>query len=93
MEEKDLEVSNTKRASLDIIESMLKSIPASGIKKTHLANAAMLDYKVMEKYLSVLMNEDMVIKADGKIYITKKGVEFLKQYEQLKKIFSTKGGK
>ena len=83
-------LTRVKRSSLDIIESILNSIPSNGIKKTRLANSSMLDYKVMEKYLNILLNENMLLRADERIYLTKKGIEFLRQYEQLKKTFLKK---
>jgi predicted transcriptional regulator len=97
VEEKKMEKTNrplpsSKRSSLDIIESILKSIPPSGIRKTHLANAALLDYKVMEKYLSMLLNENMVIYNDGRVYITKRGIEFLRQYSKIKENFFKEKG-
>ncbi len=87
-EERSIAVTTAKRTSIDIMEAMLENIPANGIRKTHLANAALMDYKIMEKYLNILLNEKMIIMKDGKIYATKKGIEFLKEVRKLKQLMS-----
>jgi len=76
-----------KRSAFDIMETLLESIPPNGIKRTLLANKAMVDYKVMEKYLKLMLSEKFVtIGKNDLIFITEKGKNFLNQYKQLKQM-------
>lgn len=78
-------IRSRKRSAFEVIEDILSNIDEKGIRKTLLANRAMLDYKVMEKYLNLLLSQGMVeIKSNGKVYITEKGRKFLEQYRNLK---------
>ncbi|MGB9785107.1 MAG: winged helix-turn-helix domain-containing protein [Fervidicoccaceae archaeon] len=77
-----------KRNYLEIIYDLLSSIPEDGIKLTHLANKALLDYKIMLKYLKQLEREGHVI-VNSKVYITEKGKVFLVEYERLKNLVSS----
>lgn len=77
-----------KRTFLDIVNDILSSIPQSGIKPTHLANKAMLDYKILLKYLKQLEKEGHIA-INGKIYITDKGKEFLEEYKKLKELVNS----
>lgn len=95
MEEKRLDMEREasipvrqKRTYLEIIYDLLKSIPNDGIKLTHLANKALLDYKIMLKYLKQLEKEGHII-VNSKVYITEKGKIFLTEYEKLKKLVSS----
>lgn len=77
-----------KRNYLEIIYDILSSIPSDGIKLTHLANRALLDYKIMMKYLKQLEREGHLI-IDSKVYITEKGKLFLEEYKKLKELISS----
>ncbi len=87
----------SRRSSLDIIEAILSNVPPEGIRKTHLANKAMLDYKVMDRYVQLLLDEGLLqIDQNGLLRVTEKGIKFLEQYKELKnmvrveKIFEAK---
>jgi len=77
-----------KRNYLEIIYDILSSIPDEGIKMTHLANRALLDYKIMVKYLKQLEREGHVT-INSKVYITEKGKIFLEEYKRLKSLISS----
>ncbi|MBE9390503.1 transcriptional regulator [Fervidicoccus fontis] len=83
--------SRQRRNDLEIVVSILANIKEDGTKPTHLSNKSMLDYKVMKKYLSYLIQEELVKQLDGKIHITEKGREFLEEYKRLRNLiqFST----
>uniref|UniRef100_A0A7J3ZJB0 ArnR1-like winged helix-turn-helix domain-containing protein n=1 Tax=Fervidicoccus fontis TaxID=683846 RepID=A0A7J3ZJB0_9CREN len=80
---------SAKRSMLDIVWDILSSIPEEGIRRTPLANRAMIDFKVMDKYLKLLLSEGFVTmnSSNGKIYITSKGREFLEEYKRFKCLF------
>lgn len=61
---------------------MLSNIPKEGIKPTHLANRALVDYEIALKHLRELESEGFVI-VDSKVHITEKGKAFLEQYKKL----------
>ncbi len=76
-----------KRSAFEVIEAILRNIDGRGTRKTILANRAMLDYKVMDKYLNLLLGQGMVkIGPNGRVYITEKGRRFLEQYQHLKEM-------
>ena len=80
---------SAKRSMLDIVWDILSSIPEEGIRKTPLANKAMVDFKVMDKYLKLLISEGFVktSNTNGKIHITDKGKRFLEEYKRFKSFF------
>ena len=80
-------LTRVRRSALDIIEAILRSIPEEGIRKTRLANKAMLDYKVMERYLNIVLEEGLAVEdGGGYIRITDRGKSFLNQYREVKKL-------
>lgn len=77
--------SRRKRGTLSITESILHALKEGPELKTHVAYKSKIDSRTIEKYLSFLTSLHMVKSTQsGKYTITKKGVEFLKQYAKLK---------
>lgn len=75
-----------KRGSLEIIAEILRSLSSENLIKTHLTFKCKLDSRAVAKYLSVLLINNLIIKLDGDsnlFMITKKGREFLIQYDKL----------
>lgn len=82
--------SKQKRSDIEIASAILENIPENGIKITHLANRAMVDYKVLKKYLMLLESEGHIV-INGKIYITEKGKTFLEEFKKLKNLITLNG--
>ncbi len=77
--------SRRKRGTLSITESILHSLKEGPELKTHVAYKSKIDSRTIEKYLGFLTSLHLVKPtSSGKYAITRKGVEFLKQYAKLK---------
>ena len=83
-----------RRTRIDIISDILEAIRKKNgrIKPTHLLYKANLSYQLLNEYLSELRNKGLVEeeevakkkKTKKEILLTKKGYEFLEQYERMK---------
>jgi len=73
-----------RRNDLDICADILK-VSKTGAKKTHIVYRANLNFKIVKKYLSRLIENDFLNHGpDSGIYVTTgKGSEFLEQYARL----------
>jgi len=72
---------NKNRSSLEIVRDML-SAASVRIRKTRIMYQARLSYRLMEKYLSGLLESGLVECGDDSFYlITWKGKNFLQMYE------------
>lgn len=76
------------RTRLEIVVSMLL-IAEQGVGKTHLMYKGNLSFEVLHKYLELLTNADLLEQQQGKnksIYkTTAKGLQFIKNYQELQK--------
>jgi predicted transcriptional regulator len=72
-----------RRDKIDIIADILK-VALHGAKKTHLVYKANLNFTVLKKYIIRLEENGLLMKIDGRHYITtQKGSRFLEQYMKL----------
>jgi predicted transcriptional regulator len=79
-----------KRTQLEIIHDMLSTMQQRGgrIKPTHLLYKSNLSYKMMQGYLTILKERDLVeeeeAKGEKKVYVlTQKGFQFLSEYKRI----------
>jgi predicted transcriptional regulator len=77
-----------KRGAFDIMSDIIANIPPDGIRKTQLAYRSLLDYRVFERYLEIMVKDGLVTYDDktGKIYATEQGRRFHEQWKALKEI-------
>jgi predicted transcriptional regulator len=73
-----------RRNDLDICADILK-VSKAGAKKTHIVYKANLNFRIVKKYLSRLIDNGLLNDgSDSGIYVTTgKGSEFLEQYARL----------
>jgi len=74
---------------MDIIASILESA-TSGVKKTRIMYKAALNFRQLQRYLPLLIKRGLINYAEtnkGAVYkTTEKGRDFLKKYEELKRL-------
>ena len=79
-----------RRERLDIIKDILEAIRAKGgeIKPTHLLYKSNLSHDSMKRYVSELMEKEMMEESQGKksktYVITDKGLQFLSAFQQIR---------
>ncbi len=73
-----------RRNDLDICADILQ-VAKAGAKKTQIVYQANLNFKIVKKYLSRLIETGMLMTADeSSLYTTtNRGIEFLEQYTEL----------
>ena len=80
-------VTRSKRGSLSIMESILLSLKEGPMLKTHITYESKIDSRAIMKYLPHLAEMHLIRqKSSGEYEITRKGLQFLKNYAQMKKI-------
>jgi predicted transcriptional regulator len=79
-----------KRTQLEIIHDMLSTMQQRGgrIKPTHLLYKSNLSYKMMQEYLTILKERDLILeeeeRGEKKVYVlTQKGFQFLYEYKRI----------
>ena len=69
------------RGSLEIVRDML-NVATEKCKKTQILYDAHLNYLLLEKYLNILLKNEL-LEVDGSFYlVTWKGKDFLQKYEE-----------
>jgi len=78
-------LTRSKRGSLSIMDSILLSLKERPLLKTHITYESKLDSRTIGKYHPVLVNMNLIRqKSSGEYEITRKGLEFLKNYDKIK---------
>jgi predicted transcriptional regulator len=72
------------RDRLSIVADILE-VTAGGASKTHIMFAANLSFKLLEKYLRIVINAGFVQSGNGKYLITLRGRSYLDAYRLLYK--------
>ncbi len=86
-----------RREKLDIIKDILEAIRDKGgsIKPTHLLYKSNLSHDSMKRYVSELIEKELVGEKEEKetknFIITKKGLKFLTNYQQIKEFTDSFG--
>ena len=77
-----------KRGFLEIVSEILDSLKITPLKKSGIVAKCNLDSRACTKYLSVMESLGLITKSkDGSSFsITKKGIDFFTQYENLASI-------
>lgn len=77
-----------RRGRFDIIGEIL-SLTTNGAAKTSIVYRANLNFNIVNRYLNLLLHEGLVSSTKSptvKYKITKKGIEFLNAYNNLKSV-------
>ena len=84
-----------RRNKLNIVYDILRVIQSKGeIKKTHIMYQANLSHSQMKLYLNELYDKKFIENTEGKrvlIKVTKKGLDFFRQYAQVREFEKTFG--
>jgi len=73
-----------KRGFLEIVSEILHSLMVTSLKKLGIAAKCNIDSRACTKYLSVMESLDLISKSKGSSFsITKKGTDFVTQYDKL----------
>lgn len=81
-----------KRGFLEITTEILNSLSSGELIKTHITFKCKLDSRAVSKYLKILLKNGLIKKSVGEpsfFIITKKGIEFLAQYNKLMNLIDT----
>ena len=75
----------TRRNSLEIKVEILR-VAVGGAKKTHIVHGANLNFTIVKKYLSELMESGLLSVHSGSVIYktTEKGLDFLRKYNNLR---------
>ena len=77
--------SRRKRGTLSITETILDAVKDGEELKTHIAYKSKIDSRTIEKYIHFLVQLNLIKEMPTRKYkITRKGLDFLKKYEELK---------
>ena len=69
-----------KRGRMETIYDILCS--ASGVKKTTLMYKTNLSHSQIKKYIKLLIDRDLIYKKNDAFFVTNKGKEFIKKFEE-----------
>jgi predicted transcriptional regulator len=69
------------RDRLSIVADILE-VTNSGASKTHIMFGANLSFKLLEKYLGVVLSAGLVRLEDSRFVLTEYGYQFLKRYRE-----------
>ena len=75
-----------RRHRLEIVADILRKA-TGGIQKTQLVYHTNINFTLLKKYQGVLTEKGLIESANGQIYATEAGLEFLRKYEELMKIW------
>lgn len=73
---------NERRNMFDIIASIV-SISKSGATKTKLVYRTETNFRMIQKYLPIILYNDFIYMKGNKYFITEKGYSYLDLYEKL----------
>jgi predicted transcriptional regulator len=76
------------RSFFEIIAEMLR-VARNGAKKTRIMYSCNLSYRMTEKFLTYLLEADLLIIGNS-FHTTEKGLRFLKSYQTLELLLSTR---
>jgi predicted transcriptional regulator len=75
-----------RRHKLEIVADILRNAKG-GIQKTQLVYLTNINFTLLKKYQSILVERGLVESTNGQICSTEAGIEFLRKYEELMKIW------
>ena len=77
------------RSSIEIIDSMLRSM-RSGAAKTHVMYSAHMSFAQLKEYLKVLEEKELVrYDESSRLYrISERGLRFMKSYDEIRELIS-----
>ena len=71
---------------MEIVADILRNAK-DGTQKTQLVYLTNINFTLLKKYQSILVERGLVEATDGQICTTEAGIEFLRKYEELMKMW------
>ena len=71
---------------MEIVADILRNAK-DGTQKTQLVYLTNINFTLLKKYQSILVERGLVEATDGQVCTTEAGIEFLRKYEELMKIW------
>jgi predicted transcriptional regulator len=75
-----------RRHKMEIVAEILRNAKG-GVQKTQLVYLTNINFTLLKKYQSILVEKGLVESTNGQICTTEAGIEFLSKYEDLMKIW------
>jgi len=75
-----------RRHRMEIVADILRNA-RGGIQKTQLVYLTNINFTLLKKYQSILVEKGLIESTNGQIYTTEAGIKFLRKYEELMKIW------
>jgi predicted transcriptional regulator len=79
-----------RRHRMEIVADILRNAKG-GIQKTPLVYLTNINFTLLKKYQSILVEKGLVESTNGQICSTEAGIEFLRKYEELMKRARSRG--
>ena len=76
----------TKRGRFEIIYDILQ-VARKNAQKTHILYGANLSFYMLEKYLNLLVAQELMEENKGVFSVTEKGKEFMEEFQRLSNYF------
>lgn len=75
-----------RRHRMEIVADILRNA-RGGIQKTQLVYITNINFTLLKKYQSILAERGLIESTNGQICSTEAGIEFLRKYDELMKIW------
>jgi predicted transcriptional regulator len=76
-----------RRHRMEIVADILRNA-TGGIQKTQLVYLTNINFTLLKKYQSILVEKGLIESTNGRMCTTEAGIEFLRKYEELMKIWT-----
>ena len=76
----------TRRSQMEIYIDILKAVVDGKRRPTHIMYRANLSHQLLEKYLGLLLDKQLLQREDRRYYTTEKGQAFITAFQEIQSI-------